>query len=313
MAKRADALEPSWPRRFGSYLAERFPPGPYALLIAALCAATIAAADAGAGGVRLGLRDLAAFVVVFFFFFHLRVFDEHKDAAADVKAHPDRVLSRGVVTLRQLARAGTVAILVEAVLSLLLGTVPGLHWVAAFVFSALMAVEFFAPGFLRRHIVVYAVTHNPVVVLLVLFVDAVHRDGAPFDARALAFGLVATFSSLGFEIARKLRAPEDEREGQETYTAALGVGPAVALLLAVQIFTSTSAHVAGLVLGTSVLFTWGAPVLLWLSVLPAVSFARSPTPKGAKATDAAASLAALLLYLGLAADVIIREGIKWTA
>ncbi len=312
MTKSTEAAEPSWPRRFGSYLAERFPPGPYALLIGALCAATVAAADAGAGGVRVGLRDLAAFAVLFLFFFHLRVFDEHKDAETDRLAHPDRVLSRGVVTLRQLARAGAVAILVEAVLSLLLGNAPALHWVAAFVFSGLMAVEFFAPAFLRRHIVLYALTHNPVVILLVLFADAVHRDGAPFAWRVLAFGLVATFSSLGFEIARKLRAPSDEREGQETYTAALGVGPAVALLVAVQVFTSTSAHVAGLVLGASPVFTWGAPVLVWLSALPALSFARKPSPKLAKATDAAATLAALLLYLGLAVDIMVREGISWT-
>jgi 4-hydroxybenzoate polyprenyltransferase len=314
-ATRAAAARP-FATRFRWYLAERFPLGPYALLIGALVAAVAAAAGAGGGPVALSPRHLLAFAVVLLAFFHLRVFDEHKDAAADRLAHPERLLSRGIVTLRELALAGAVALCLQAALAALLGWAALAWWAAAVGWTGLMRVEFFAPAWLRRHIVVYALTHNPVVGLLVLFVAAAHAGGAapgaPLAPGPLVFVALATLSSLGFEVGRKLRAPADERPGQDTYTAALGVGRAAALLVALEILTAAWAVAAALVLDTSRAFAVGAPLVCALPAALALRFARRPTAAAAKALDGAASGAALLLYLGLAADVLVSQGVAWS-
>lgn len=307
-----------FPARFRLYLAERFPLGPYTVLILALVAAVVAATAARSGApVALGSRALVSFAVVLLAFFHLRVFDEHKDAAADRVAHPERVLSRGVITLRALAVAGGVAIALQAALAALLGTAAFAWWAAAFGYTLLMRFEFFGPGWLRRHIVVYAVTHNPVVGLLVLFVAAAHAGegagiAAPLAAGPLVFGAIATFSSLGFEVGRKLRAPEDERTGQDTYTAALGIRRAAALLAAVELLTAASAVAATFVLDLWVGFAVVGPLFCALPVAAVVRFARRPTRAAAKAADGAASGAALALYLTLALDVLLGQGVTWT-
>ena len=301
-------------RRFWAYLAERFPLGPYTVLVLALTAAVVASAAAGRGVVAVSLREGAAFLVLLLFFFHLRVFDEWKDAEDDRLAHPERVLSRGLVTLRHLAWAGGICAGLQAALAVWLGSPAVLWWGGAFLFSLLMRVEFFAPDFLRRHVLVYAVTHNPVVLLLVLFVDHVHRAGAGFDARALLFGAVATFTTLGFEVGRKIRAPEDEREGQATYTDALGVKPAAALMVALATLAAASTVFVGIVLGTSAVFLVLGPLACLLPALPAFAFARRPTPALAKAVDGAASGGALVVYVALALDVFLRQGVvgSWT-
>ena len=301
--------ESSFYRRFDAYLVERFPLGPYAVLVAALVAAIVASAAAGRGPVRLSLCEPAAFFVLLFFFFHLRVLDEHKDAADDRLAHPDRILSRGILTLPDLAVVGMVFGAIQLLLVLWLGGAAAVWWGAAMVYSLLMRVEFFAPEFLRRHVLLYAVTHNPVVLLLVLFVDAVYRAGGSWlDPRALAFGALATFTTLGFEVGRKLRAPEDEREGQDTYTRALGVGPAAALMATLAVLAAGAAVAVGLVLSTSLVFLVLGPLVCVLPALTALPFAREPTAKRAKVVDAAASVGALLVYVALAVDVFARQG-----
>ena len=51
------------------------------------------------GGGELRPQGWAGAAIVWLVFLHLRIFDEHKDAAQDRQAYPDRLLSRGVVTL----------------------------------------------------------------------------------------------------------------------------------------------------------------------------------------------------------------------
>ena len=193
----AAELTPDAPfaRRFVAYLGERFPLPAYTVLIGALVAGAVATAEGAAGGaapLAVGWRHLGAFATALLLFFHLRVFDEFKDFAADQLAHPERLLSRGVITLRALGWAGVVVLALQLGINVGLGLWALAWWGAAVAFSVLMRFEFFVGDWLRRHLVAYALLHNPIVAWLMLYVDAVHRGTRPFSP--LALGFVAVFA-----------------------------------------------------------------------------------------------------------------------
>ena len=88
----------SFGHRWWLFIRERFPLGPQLLLIGAFFL--------GNAGFALILpgeepwRQLAAAgLVVLLIFLRLRVFDEIKDFPSDRQLHPDRPLSRGMISL----------------------------------------------------------------------------------------------------------------------------------------------------------------------------------------------------------------------
>lgn len=218
-----------------SYVVERFPPVAYGLLVALFFGSATLVAHALGGGDHTGW---AGGLVVLAVFFHLRVFDEHKDFDADVQAYPDRVLSRGDVTLRDLKIAGAVAIAAELGISIALGTNAALAWAATFVFTLLMAKEFFVGAWLNKHLVLYAVTHNPVVAGLAVVGWAC--TDAEWSPAFLAYVAMVSLGSLGFEVGRKFRLPHEEIEGVDSYTSVLGRTKALLLLWASMVGAVTS-------------------------------------------------------------------------
>ena len=208
-----------------AYVVERFPPVAYGLLVALFFGSSALVAHALGGGEWTAWRGG---LVVLAVFFHLRVFDEHKDYEGDVAAYPDRVLSRGDVTLRDLKIAGGVAIAVELLVSLSISGDATIAWAATFVFTLLMAKEFFVGDWLNKHLVLYAITHNPVVAGLAV-VGWACTDAA-WDPAYIAYIAMVSLGSLGFEVGRKFRLPDEEIEGVESYTSVLGRPKAFLLL-----------------------------------------------------------------------------------
>lgn len=310
--------------RFWAYLQERFPPGTYALLVAVfyLAAAWLgqvragggAGAEAGVVPLATGLRSLAGALVVLLAFFTLRVFDEEKDSEQDRLAHPERVLSRGLVTLAQLRRAGLVAIVLQGLLAALLGWVPALAWGGVLLFALAMKVEFFCGGVLRRHLVLYALTHNPVVCLLALFAIATGQGGGRLhlDAVLLLFLLLVTGLSLLFEVGRKVRAPEDERAGQDTYSAALGPRGASAFGIASLILAAAAGCLLGRLAGFSGYFQLGLGLLALWCLLTWLSFAASHERRCAKRVAVVTSLTMLAGLLLVALELALAHGIAWS-
>lgn len=294
---------------FVQYLNERFPVAPYLVLIAAMVAGmTAAACDAAGVPVTLGIEQGIVVVVLLLGFFHLRVFDEHKDYDKDTLAHPERVLSRGLVTLPQLLRVGIFAIVLEVAFTGLLGPA-ALVWTGAFIaFSVAMRYEFGIGEWLNRHILVYAVSHNPIVALMLMVAAVVALGGTAFPHHVVWYLVLATFTSLGFEIGRKVRAPDDELEGQDTYTAALGVKRAAWVLVAVTAGSMLAARV--LIEHRGLEFV--SSMLCLFIAFSALSFAKRPNASGAKLVENTATLGALCLYLLVLADVLIRRGVSWS-
>ena len=204
--------------RLWGYLKERFPPVAYSLLVAFFYgSATLVVAALNQAEPVFRWQ---APVVMLLLFFHLRVFDEHKDAEDDLGAHPDRLLSRGVVTLGFLRKCAGVAILAQAGLAASLGQEALIAWAAAFVFTLLMLAEFGVGAWLNRSMLVYAISHNPITPLLGVFAWA--STGLPWNALFGWYLASAALGAFGFEVGRKCRLPEEEQEGVSTYSKAYG-------------------------------------------------------------------------------------------
>ena len=134
-------------RRLLAYLSERFPLLGYGVLIAAYYSSNQFLArtltEPGAP-MHYDATTVLGALTLLCFFFHLRVFDEHKDYVEDLVHYPHRVLQSGLVRLRDLRVLGGIAIAVEGVLAAWRGAAAFVAWLAAFLFSLLMLKEFFA-------------------------------------------------------------------------------------------------------------------------------------------------------------------------
>jgi len=294
---------------FLRYLDERFPVLPYTVLITAMVAAASGAvAQQQQSAVVLGASQLLVVFLLTFGFFLLRVFDEHKDYEKDVVAHPERLLSRGLITLVQLRWAGGIAVCLQLGIAAYLGG-DAVFWVIAYLlFSVAMRFEFGIANWLNRHIVVYAITHNPIVALMMLAAIAVASQGQVIFTAPIVWWLcAASLTSLGFEIGRKVRAPGDEREGQDTYTAALGIPKSVILIVGCEVLAAIAAlplvdtHMGYGMLGIITLVMLVGPIL----------FLRSPSSKMAAAVESTSTLGALGMYLLVTIDSIVRLGVSW--
>ena len=288
--------------RWWVYQRERFPLLAHGPIIAAFSASGVSfsAALRGAHGPAV-LTLVTAFASALCFFFQLRVADEIKDADEDARFRPYRPVPRGLVTLGELRALGLAAGAAQIVLALLLDARLLALLAVVWAYMALMRAEFFAGDWLRRRPLTVLWTHMLVMPLIDLYVTACDWLPSRSDmATGLRWFLVASFfNGIVVEIGRKLRAPEDEERGVETYSVLWGRGRAVSALLAVMAAAMTCAvlaanHVcAARWVGALLMLAW----LVALSV--GLTFARNPRQGSGKKIEAVAGAWTLVVYLSL--------------
>lgn len=303
-----------FPRRLAAYLAERFPVLGHGVLICAYYSSNqfLARVLTEPGRpMRYDVSSLLGALTLFLFFFHLRVFDEHKDFAEDCVHYPQRVLQSGVITLRDLKRLGGAAIGIEILLAALRGAAPLVAWGVAFVFSVLMLKEFFVREWLKRHFLVYAVTHLLVMPFLSLMVFSFATGRWPWEAPFWfwMYAWVGFFVTFNWEVSRKIRAPEDEIEGVETYTRIFGTYGAAYLVLLLRVIDTGLVALVGWHLGLSPWF-YAALVALFLVCLVGFFQYRFHTNrKTAKRMEVYAGMYIIAFDLILAVEIARKFGV----
>ena len=168
----------------------------------------------------------------------LRLMDGLKDRDIDRRLFPDRPLPSGRVLESDIRR--TLAATIVLYLAANAYAAP-VFLAAALVlgYAGLMYWRFFAPARLERSLPLTLATHTPVVPLLLLqaHVAAADRLGIPPGELRWADILPAVAmvwcSILGWELARKIRAPAEET-AYVTYSRILGPAGAVAAAAAAQ-------------------------------------------------------------------------------
>lgn len=301
-------------QRLMAWASERFPPAVAVLSFLIYSTGWLSGrALTHPGKVSVSVWDAVAFVAVWAYFLMLRVFDEHKDFARDSLNFPDRVLQRGLVTLDQLKVVGAVAIALQLGVSLLedhgVGRVT-LWWVLLMAWSLLMAREFFVGGWLERRLVLYAFSHQLAMPLLMLWVAQMGAGDRALPADVIWLCVSGIGFAFALEVARKVRAPEDEREGVDSYTRSLGLRGAP---LAVQALLVVAAAAGALLLhGTGVrsapAFVCGA-----LTPLPGIfacaAFLRRPDAGAAKKVENGTGIAVLALLIVLSVAILGSRGV----
>jgi len=284
--------------KYRQYLAERFPLPQFILLAGLLAAGSGVCIQTRAyGEVRSFGAIGLAFLGLLFFLFRLRLFDEIKDYAHDLRFHPGRPLQRGLLTVRDIVWMIAVSLVVEICVAVYAGAAPLIYFSISLAYSLLMFKEFFAGGWLRERFTLYVFSHELLVIPLFLYVSAL-QGLTPGLYKASFVWEVALFSGCQLfflEISRKMRSPEQENGARDTYTSQYGILGASLLL--------SLAGAAALALG---FVACGARNPLYMAALApfahfsyrVMGFARHPEARTAKAVFGA-SVAYFVLLSGV--------------
>lgn len=245
-------------KNFWAYMQERFPLQTNGVLITSYFTANYMLARGATLQAVMPLeitwRFPAGCIVLLFMFFHIRVIDEHKDVERDRVVHPHRVLSRGLVTLKQLRRLGLFVVAVEVTFSYLFGTPALFMCIVILVFSWLINKEFYIGDVLENHLLLSAFLHLLIMPMYSLYVFAVVADTFPWSAplSMLLYAWVSYGVGFAYELARKTRVPSDERPGLITYSSVLGVYPPAWGTLLALLFSGSISTLVGVLMD----FAW---------------------------------------------------------
>ena len=276
-----------WLMRIGRFVAERYPPVPQMVLVGLLVltgvtmAQTMWAPAAISGTVPTGQVDITRLVLTLIggalFIFHLRLFDDVKDADTDRVIAPTRPIPRGLVSERDVDLLAVMLLGAEAGIFALVGSHALAVWAIAAGYTLLMRVEFFVGSWLDRHVLTYAISHMVVLgmVLAALMAAGIDVLDLPttshmqlIASRDIALVCVAAvLLGIGFELGRKFERYEDAH-GRFAWIALVGF-PACGTLL--MLVATMSAY------GTAVTVTLFMLIAIVLGS-GAVLIQRRPTP-----------------------------------
>ena len=286
--------------RWWIYQKERFPIFAHGTLIAAFSACAVAYSSLlGSAPTPSWQAYLTAFIICFLMFLQLRIADEFKDKEEDARWRPYRAVPRGLVKLSELRVLFIIAAIVQAVVATLLD--PRLLFVLAIAWSylALMSVEFFCRDWLKNRPVIYLISHMGIMPLVDYF--GTSCEWLPRGSNTpvgLGWFLAASFfNGIVIEFGRKLRLPQDEEEGVDTYSQLWGIKRATLLWLAAMTATMTCAAIAAAGIGFAIPLVSTLGVLLMVSSALAFRFSRQHIH--GKKIEAITGVWTLVLYLML--------------
>jgi 4-hydroxybenzoate polyprenyltransferase len=289
--------------RWWTYQKERFPVFGHGPLIAAFsfCAVAYSAHLRQPGSWPAFNSALVAFLSAFIFFLQLRIADEFKDFEEDSRWRPYRPVPRGLVSLRELGWifAGGCALQLSAALWLEPRQVIVLA--ITWTYLALMSREFFVRKWLKARPITYLWTHMLIMPLVDFYAtscDWMGTVGSP--PSGLLFFLLASFcNGVVIELGRKIRAPEQEEEGVETYTFLYGSRRAtwgwLSMLCATVLFACFAAWQAQALLWVASSLLLGLGGCFWVGL----RFLKHNESRRASLIETASGLWTLLLYLSL--------------
>ncbi|MGL1885151.1 MAG: hypothetical protein OCD76_01455 [Reichenbachiella sp.] len=177
--------------------------------------------------------DVLGAVATIGFFFRLRVFDEIKDYDLDCQLHPQRILQSGKIRLKELKVLAYFFLIIELSWSGMMGLNTLLFYWLCLIYSLLMRYEFFISEFLKKRLVLYALSHMMIMPLIILWLWSVWQGQFIWSMSLVILMSLSVLGGFSFELARKIHAPDAEREGQDSYSKALGLKGAVLAVLVV--------------------------------------------------------------------------------
>ncbi|WP_071124888.1 UbiA family prenyltransferase [Leptotrichia massiliensis] len=188
---------------------------------------------------------LPLFIIIFMFFFQLRITDEFKDYEEDLKYRSYRPVQRGIISLKALGKIGLATIIIQIILAHVINPKLIYFMLLVWIYMFLMAKEFFIKKWLTKRILIYALSHVVIMVFITLFIVEATQYIVPkniFDVFILQryrhnidFALIPLFAlnylnGIVLEIGRKTRRADEEEHGVQTYSKLWGRKKAVVVL-----------------------------------------------------------------------------------
>ena len=298
--------------RLWAYQAERFPFVGHGLLIAAFSVSAISYSMLlrGAAGWPEPKIVAASFGNAFLFFLLLRIADEFKDHEEDARYRPHRPVPRGLVSLRELGSVGALCLAGQLVLTVWLEPALVLLLALVWLYLGFMSKEFFVRDWLKARPVTYLWSHMLIVPLIDFYTTACDwaTAGHPAPPDGLLWFLTASFfNGLVIEVGRKIRAPQDEVVGVETYSTLWGPQRAALVWLGAVALTGMSALLAAREIGFALPAAAVLVALLGGAVIAATRFLQAPSNRRARQLEALSGLWTILMYLTVGAiPMVIR-------
>jgi len=187
-----------------TYFKERFPFPVYFILVSGF---------ALSGNVlAVGAFDALGFAYVFVgfmvFFALLRLMDELKDYEKDLVVHPKRPLPRGILkteTVAKVIRAtAVVMVLYSGVLASLLNHEAGALYLIVTIWLWGMYKEFYLGSWLVDRPLLYAITHQLILLPLCAFAVVAHDGARLMEPSTWWFGSCILGAFFSYEVCRKL-------------------------------------------------------------------------------------------------------------
>ena len=177
----------------------------------------------GVTDLRIGTQEAVGTFTVFTFLMMLRIADDFKDFEVDGRLFAHRALPSGRVKHRDLRVLMAVAVAITLVLNVLF--MNNLAFFAfLYIYGTLMSLWFFQRDKIRPNLMLALVTHNPIVMVMNIYVISfacIKYDLDPFTWTTVLLAFTLYFPGLIWEIARKVRAPGAETE-YTTYSKIFG-------------------------------------------------------------------------------------------
>jgi len=288
-------------QRWYIYQRERFPLLKYGLLVAVFSSAAVTHSallrQAQPRWSSLGV----AFAAIFCLFLELRIADEFKDYADDCRYRPYRPVPRGLIRRRDLAILAGLTLVLQLVLSLSLhgrlAIALGLVWL----YLAAMSLEFGCGRWLKARPALYTLSHLAIVPAIALYGTACDWlvAGASAPPGLLWFVAASAASGAAIEFGRKIRAPEDEEPGVETYSALWGCRRAAAIWWGALLLGAIAALAAAHQVRALPLVVPLALGLLLVAGRAAWRLGRQPGRSPATALETLSAIWTLAIYLSL--------------
>ena len=305
--------------RISAWMKERFPFANALLFFVLYLTSATVARSISDQSIQVSLLDLVMCLITWSFFLVVRIFDEHKDYELDVLNHPDRVLQSGQITLHHLKVLALIAIVFQGGFSVYLdgftlGTVT-LSWLLVFGYLCLMGAEFFCGEWLEKRLALYAFTHMLIMPLIIFWLANAAIQSTEFSQvltpSVYVMMLLAFVSGFCFEIARKTRGPEEERDTVDSYSKIFGTKGSAYVVMALTTGMLVSQSV--LLVSLEVAYFWLFFSLLILSygfaVKQLLAFIKAPSLKAREKNEAVIAINMLLGYLIVIVAVLVTYGV----
>jgi len=201
-------------------------------------------------------KFLPLFIIIFMFFFQLRITDEFKDYEEDLKYRPYRPVQRGVISLKALGKIGIATIIIQIILAHVINPKLIYFMLLVWFYMFLMTKEFFIKNWLTERILIYALSHVVIMIFITLvivkgtgyileshFLETLYLSVEKYG-KNIFMGLIPLFTlnylnGIVLEIGRKTRRADEEEYGVQTYSKLWGKKKAaviLSLLFAVEYF-----------------------------------------------------------------------------